>query len=201
MSFTTETLLVFVLLMPGFVSSTVLNAIVVRHKNDRVTNVIEAPVFSFVVYSILTAFNYSPVSLAVTDKDFYRPVVSPEHLPLAIILSVMLALLRGFSMTKDWHMKILRKMKVTTRTARINTWLDVFIDRSSGVAVTYSDGRRLSGWPSYYSDDLEEGLLYLRNPAWINENDEYTELGIHGILLTKKDSIESIMFMEDATGR
>ena len=144
MSITTETLLVFVLLMPGFVSSTVLNAIVVRHKNDRVTNVIEALVFSFVVYSILTAFNYSPVSLAVTDKDVYRPVVRPEHLPLAIILSVMLALLLGFSMTKDWHMKILRKMKVTTRTARINTWLDVFIDRSSGVVVTYSDGRRLS---------------------------------------------------------
>ena len=187
--------------MPGLVSAAVLNSIIVRHKNDRVTNVIEALVFSFAVYSILTAFNYSPVSLAVTDKDVCRPVVSPEHLPLAIILSVMLALLLGFSMTKDWHMKILRKMKVTTRTAGINAWLDVFIDRSKGVVVTYSNGRRLSGWPSYYSDDLEEGLLYLRNPAWIDENDENAVLGIHGILLTKKDSIESIMFMEDATSR
>ncbi len=60
--------------------------------------------------------------------------------------------------------------------------------------VTFADGRRLFGWPEYYSNDTDEGLLYVSDPAWVGDDDEYTDLGVHGILLTNKDSIESIVF-------
>lgn len=206
MNITTESLLVFILLMPGFVSSAVLNAIIVRPKKERTANVVEALVFSFVVYSILATIDYGPVYFELTEANGYQPVVDPDNLLYAIILSVMIALLFGISSTQDWHMRILRAMRITTRTARVNTWLDVFIDvfmdrkkgsnRVRGIVVTYKDGRRLSGWPSYYSDDPEEGLLYLERPAWINDNNEYLELGAKGILLTQKDSIESIAFID-----
>ena len=206
MNITTESLLVFILLMPGFVSSAVLNTIIVRPKKERTANVVEALVFSFVVYSILATFDYGPVYFKLTEANGYQPVVNPDSLPYAIILAVTIALLFGLSSTQDWHMRILRAMKITTRTARVNTWLDVFMDvfmdrenssnRVGGIVVTYRDGRRLSGWPSYYSDDPEEGLLYIERPAWIDDNDKYVELGAKGILLTQKDSIESIAFIE-----
>lgn len=47
MRLTTETLTLFLLLVPGFVSSAVLNAIVVHQTSGRVGQVIEALVFSF----------------------------------------------------------------------------------------------------------------------------------------------------------
>ena len=194
MNITGETLAVFLLLMPGFLASVVLNAVVVRPTKDRVGNIIEALVFSFLIYAILTPFDRSPVDLEVTSTGTYRPIVIPELLPHAMVLAVFLALLLGFLITNDYHMKLLRKAKVTARTARTNTWLDIFIDQKRYVVVTFTDGRRLFGWPEYYSNDTTEGLLYISDPAWIGEDDEYTDLGVHGILLTNKDRIESIVF-------
>ena len=196
MNISGETLAVFLLLMPGFLASAVLNAIVVRSTKDRIGNIIEALVLSFVIYAILTPFGRSPVDLEVTSAGVYRPFVTPEHLPWAMGLAVVLALLLGFSITNDYHMKLLRKIKITSSTARINTWLDIFIDQRRYVVVTFVDGRRLFGWPEYYSNDTTEGLLYVSDPAWIGDDDEYTDLGVHGILLTNKDSIESIVFMD-----
>ena len=64
MNLTTETLVVFLLLMPGFLSSAVLNALVVRRAKDRAGNIIEALVFSFLIYAILAPFGRSPVERA-----------------------------------------------------------------------------------------------------------------------------------------
>ena len=194
MNISGEALAVFLLLMPGFLSSAVLNAIVVRQARDRVGSVIEALVFSFVIYAILTPFGRSPVDLEATTTGTYRPLVTPDLLLYAMGLAVGLALLLGFLITNDYHMKLLRKMKITASTARINTWLDIFIDQRRYVVVTFADGRRLFGWPEYYSNDTTEGLLYVSDPAWIGEDDEYTDLDVHGMLLTNKDRIESIVF-------
>lgn len=50
MRLTSEALALFVLLVPGFVSSAVLNAIVVRQSNGRIGQVIiEALVFSLLI--------------------------------------------------------------------------------------------------------------------------------------------------------
>lgn len=194
MNITGETLGVFLLLMPGFLSSAVLHAVVVRQTRDRVGSIIEAFVFSFVIYAILAPFGRSPVDLEATASGNYRPVLAPELLLYAMGLAVGLAFLFGFLITNDYHMKMLRKLKITASTARINTWLDIFIDQRRYVVVTFTDGRRLFGWPEYYSNDTTEGLLYISDPAWIGEDDEYTNLGAHGILLTNKDRIESIVF-------
>ena len=70
----------------------------------------------------------------------------------------------------------------------------MFIDQRRYLVVTFADGRRLLGWPEYYSNDTTEGLLYVSDPAWIGGDDEYTDLNVHGMLLTNKDRIESIVF-------
>ena len=194
MSITSEALAVLLLLMPGFLASVVLNSVVVRQTKDRVGGIIEALVFSFVIYAILTPFGRSPVHLDVTNAGTYRPIVAPELLLDAMVLSVGLALLIGTLITNDSHMKLLRRLKMTASTARINTWLDIFIDQRRYVVVTFTDGRRLFGWPEYYSNDTAEGLLYISDPAWIGDDDEYTDLDVHGILLTNKNCIESIVF-------
>ena len=194
MNLTTETLVVFLLLMPGFLSSAVLNALVVRRAKDRAGNIIEALVFSFLIYAILAPFGRSPVELEVAGTGIYRPTVAPEFLLYAMTLAVGLALLIGYSITNDSHMKLLRKLGITASTARINTWLDILIDQRRYVVVTFTDGRRLFGWPEYYSNDTTEGLLYISDPAWIEDDGNYSDLDVHGILITNKDKMESIMF-------
>ena len=198
MRLTTETLTLFLLLVPGFVSSAVLNAIVVRQTTGRVGHVIEALVFSFQIYACLAPFfDGSPLSVEVTladDRTTYRPTADPLFLICATGLAVLFALAAGASITHDFHMRILRWVRLTHKTARDNTWLDIFIDQRRYVEVTLTDGRRLFGWPLYYSNRPEEGLLYLQDPAWIDGDGKYVDLDVHGILLTRKDDVESIVF-------
>ena len=205
MGLTTETLTLFLLLVPGFVSSAVLNAIVVRQKSGRVGQVIEALVFSFLLYACLVPFfGGSPVSVEVTtvgDRTAYRPVADPAFLICAMGLAILFALVVGASITHDFHMKVLRWMRLTHRTARDNTWIDIFMDQRRYVEVRLSDGRRLFGWPLYYSNQPEEGLLYLYDPAWIDKDGKYIDLDVHGILLTRKDGIDSIVFTKIEFGQ
>ena len=116
----------------------------------------------------------------MTGAGVYRPTVAPEFLLHAMALAVGLPLLLGLSITNDAHMKILRKLGITASTARINTWLDILIDQRRYVVVTFTDGRRLFGWPEYYSNDTAEGLLYISDPAWIEDDGNYSDLGVHG---------------------
>jgi len=46
----------------------------------------------------------------------------------------------------------------------------------------------------YYSDEREDGLLYLYDRSWVQDDGSYTELGIHGLFLVEKGTIESIEF-------
>ena len=205
MRLTTETLTLFFLLVPGFVSSAVLNAIVVRRTTGRVGHVVEALVFSFLIYACLSPFfGGSPVSIEITPADdltTFRPTVDPSFVICAMGLAVLFALVAGASITHDFHMRILRWMRLTHRTARDNTWIDIFIDQRRYVEVTLTDGKRLFGWPLYYSNRPEEGLLYLHDPAWIDSDGRYVDLDVHGILLTKKDGIESIVFTKLSFGQ
>lgn len=205
MRLTTETLTLFFLLVPGFVSSAVLNAVVVRRMTGRVGHVIEALVFSFLIYACLAPFfGGIPLTVEVSLADgltTYRPTVDPLFLACALGVAVLLALTAGVSITHDFHMRILRSMRFTHRTARDNTWIDIFIDQRRYVEVTLTDGKRLFGWPQYYSNQPEEGLLYLQDPAWIDGDGKYVDLGVHGILLTRKDDIESIVFTKIEFGQ
>ena len=79
--------------MPGFVSSAVLNAIVVRQTKSRISHVIiEALVFSFLIYACLAPFfGGSPVSVEVRtgeDRTTYQPIADPEFLISAMGLAI-----------------------------------------------------------------------------------------------------------------
>ena len=150
------------------------------------------------IYACLAPFfGGSPVSVEVTtvgDQTTYQPTADPAFLISAMVLAILFALVVGASITHDFHMKILRRMRLTYKTARDSTWIDIFIDQRRYVEVAFTDGRRLFGWPLYYSNQPEEGLLYLYDAAWIDAEGKYVDLDAHGILLTKKEDIESIVF-------
>jgi hypothetical protein len=73
--------------------------------------------------------------------------------------------------------------------------LNVFIEQQRCVIVNFTDGRRLFGWPELYSDDANEGMLYLSSPKWLTDEGEYIPLvGMCGFPISKREVIESIIF-------
>ena len=125
----------------------------------------------------------------------YAPQVDFEYVPHALVLAGALALAFGISINRDWHMGLLRRLGITAGTARIHTWVDVLTDHDSDVLTSYADGRRLTGWPTCFSDRPVEGLLHLRNLGWVNETRIVQEIGIDGVLILNEGDIESISFV------
>jgi len=181
-----------VLLLPGFTASIVLDLLIVRKPKDNLPKIVEALVLSFLVYALLAGvLGLSPYQLSADGRTVVNPVFVIAGAGAALSLPIMLA----FLSTNDIHMKVFRFLRISTKTARDTTWLDVFTNHKQYVIVNLTGKRRVFGWPMYFSNNPDEGLLYLYDPAWIKEDGTYTELNIHGLFLLERSAIESIEFL------
>ena len=61
--------------------------------------------------------------------------------------------------------------------------------------VDLKDGRRLLGFMTYYSDDVEQSSLFLEDAAWLTEEGKQIPVSGAGVLLTKEAVITSITFL------
>ena len=161
MNISTETLTIFVFLIPGFISSLLLNTLVVRKEKDQFAKIVEALCFSFAIYAIVAIFIRESPVLLLEEKIGETTKHSIQHNPKVIgwilALSVMISFICGLLITTDIHMALLRKLRITDKTARNTIWLDVFMDQKRFVIVNLKNSRRVFGWPMYYSNTC---LLY-----------------------------------------
>ena len=206
--YTFEAMQIFIFLIPGFISEAILNILVVRKDKTDLGKIIEALIFSLIIYvgfSLLVS--KSPVSLTVVSEakegasSTFTLYTDGIQFLWLLLFSIILPLIIGCLITNDLHMKLLRKLHVTGRTSRESVWLDLFLNNSRSIIINFDDGRRITGFPQYYSEDPTSQYIYLYKPAWIEYNDhkkkeEIVELnGIDGVLITPQQKIDSIMFI------
>ena len=187
-----EVLNILVFLIPGFISSVVLNALVVRKGEQKeLQRVAEALVFSMLVYAIYSLFGRQPVS---PDSESV-PIYDPLSLLILVGLSLVFPLVISLFVTNDWHMRIARKLRITNKTSRSSLWYDVFAEQGKYVIVYFKDGSRVCGWPKHYSDDPEEPCIFLTDPLKF-KNGQFVEAGVHGVLITPGLEISHIEFVD-----
>lgn len=192
MDMSVEAATIFALLLPGFIASRILSAILIRKEQPNLDKIIEAFVLSFVIYAVAYGI-LGLASIESGEANLPRMVIRRDFVGIALGLSVLVPLTMGVIFRHDLHMKVLRKLRVTEKTSRDTTWLDVFATQDRYVICNLASGRRIFGWPMFYSTTPEEGLIYLYDPAWVKD-EEYLDLDDHGILLSGHDPIESIEF-------
>jgi hypothetical protein len=150
------------------------------------------------IYAIVGALlGYAPVILQEIpngDQKTYSVTFVNPALLILLVTSVGLPLLGALILNNDLGTKILRKLQVTTVSSRANIWLDVFSTQKCYVIVNTVDGKRIFGWPMWYSPSPEDGYLYLYNPSWIDAEQNFIPTGLQGIFLVKKDCIDYIEF-------
>lgn len=192
---------ILLLLMPGFACAYMVEKLTVRSKQSDFDKVIEAFLFSLVLYLVVApSFGYTlPLvwdHIALAGSEQYVLQLRWLYLLVLAAGAVVLALLYSANINRDWLLQFLRKIGVTQRTARNTIWNDTFQDiQASYVLVEIAGNRRLIGFVRYYSDDPEESSIFLEDAAWVlDEGDQQPILG-PGILLTKLSGIESISFL------
>lgn len=197
-----ELLKVLTVLLPGFVTTGIIHSLCVEEVKTDLDKIVRALVYSFLTYcfltitrSVISLFHHKQLpslDVALTIPKNACDVVM--LLSIAVILGLVVSLYREH----DGH-RWLRKLKITSRSTRFKIWHDVFIDkRNCDVALVLKDGRQLFGWPEYYSDDSEDGSIFLTQARWYyyNENNELIDESVPdpGILIRCADNIDFIQF-------
>ena len=198
----TEALGVLLLLLPGFSCAYLVQHLAVRPKQTELDKVIEALLLSLVLYLIASPFfGYSlPLSWKKISPDGIEQYAFQLNWPYWAVLAALafaIGILHSSNLNHDWLLRLLRRFRITHRTARSSIWNDAFQDISTSfVLVQLSGDRTIIGYLRYYSDEPEDASLFLEDAAWIAD-DQGTQDPIDGpgILLTKQAGIESISFL------
>jgi hypothetical protein len=199
---TTEALGVLLLLLPGFSCAYIVQRLAVRPKQTELDKVIEALLFSLFLYLITSPFfGYSlPLGwkkISSFGVEQYSFQLNWTYLAVLAVIALATGIMYSANLNQDWFLRLLRKWRITQRTARNSIWIDAFQDiPSSFVLVQLSGDRAVIGYLRYYSDEQEDASLFLEDAAWIVD-DEGTQSPIDGpgILITKQAGIESISFL------
>ena len=195
--YTFQALQILIFLIPGFISEVILNAFIVRKEKKEFERIIEALIFSMLIYTIYSiAIGGSPIVLNQTTTSI---TLSYEKYSLSWLsaFSIGIPVVLGLLVTNDLHMKLARSLRISRKTARSSVWFDVFYDIRAHIIINFENGRRIYGWPMYYSNDPKNPYIFLFKPAWI-QGDQFVHLDdLEGILITPEQKIESIEFLEN----
>lgn len=187
-------------LLPGFLCAYVVQTLAVRRQQTEVDKVVEALIFSLVLYLVtLPWFGYTlPVSWHEIPSGSNAFVVALRWGQLAVLSSASLLLGVGYAanINHDWLLRLFRVLRVTERTARSTIWNDVFQQIGGWVQVGLSEGVVVRGWLAFYSDEAEESSLFLERAAWIDKDGVESPIDGPGILITKAVGIEYVVFLQ-----
>jgi hypothetical protein len=195
---------IFLILLPGFAAAYVVQILTVRAKQTDLDKVIEALLFSFVIYITYYLFHRGQQPLAFLHSQQTETL---EFRPGNVIWLAAITLLYAVGMILFVNLdgtRVLRKINLTERTSRSSIWNDVFQgiqqkkDPSLGsiVQVELADGRSVQGLVGFYSDTADECSVFLSDARWIGDENTIVPIAGPGILLTKNANIVSISFLD-----
>ena len=196
MNITAETLNILFLLVPGFISSALFRLVVTRKKTDQLLFLFEILSFSVIIYLCVSIFQkWEPI--ITIEKNDSSILLNNNYKVIFCILgtSIALPLILSFIFGNFWHIKILRKCRISFSTNRNSAWHDAFTEQNRFIRVHLKDGRILDGHPLYYTEsDDGPKYIYLFQHDWYDSSEQSsTPSQMHGILL-HEDKIEFIEF-------
>jgi hypothetical protein len=194
--FTFQAIQILIFLIPGFIADSVYNGLVVRRQPKEFKLIIEALIFSVLIYTpFYYIFEAQPILFTKKD-DLIIYSFNGTSLSILLLFSLLVPIVFSYIVNNDIHLKILRFFKITPKTSGETVWLDVFYKYKNPIIINFEDGRRIYGWPMYYSETPQNPYIFLYKPKWIDDKNEFIELNNEGILITPEMKIQSIEFLK-----
>jgi hypothetical protein len=195
---------VFLILLPGFSAAYIVQALATRRSQSDLERVIEALVFSFVIYVCYMPLNSGRLPFHIendpTGKGSDTVLWQPAQLAYLAGVALIFAFAAVAYIKLDGN-AFFRYLRLTERTTRNSIWNDILeseADKDQPVQVELADGRNLMGVLLYYSDAAEDGSVYLTQASWVDATGEPIPIPGPGILLTKSSGIKSISLLSPA---
>jgi hypothetical protein len=188
---------IFLILLPGFAAAYVVQQLATRRIQTDLERVIEALLFSFVIYVCFVAVNRGNLPFhAHKGMGDTGDTIGWDAGSLSILAAITFAfaIVAVLYINHDWN-RWFRRLRLTERTTRSSIWTDIF-ESDAGqeqiVQVELSGNRSILGILLYYSDDPAESSLFIAKASWVTADGDQISIPGQGILLTKESGILSI---------
>ena len=192
---------IILMLFPGFLTLAIKNGLATTKEKTGVDKIVEAIAFSLVDYGVYLLIS-SSLGLSLIEVQIQKEVMqftglNIQNIILILAIAILIGILVATLLERGWLYKILGKLKITYLTGRITVWNDVFSSyRKIWVLVHLKDGRKIIGWPRYYSEDPIRRELFLTNAAWMADDGQFTDVEGEGILITEGCGIDLIEILK-----
>jgi hypothetical protein len=195
---------ILLILLPGFAAAYVVQLLALRGSQTDFDKVIEACLYSFLIYSTFALFAHGtlPFEIVMLKAPSTDTLIQWHGLRLVGLAAITLFFALGGALyvnrNGNW---LFQKMRLTERTARRSIWNDIFqreAKKNQIVQVELGDGRSILGLLSYYSDTAEENSVYIAQASWVDKDGAAIPIPGPGILLTKNSNIQSISLLNEA---
>jgi hypothetical protein len=194
---------ILLILLPGFAAAYVVQILALRGSQTDLDKVIEAGLYSFLIYATFVLFTHGalpfdvippkPPSTDTLIQWHAKRLIGLAGITFAVSICAALYINRD----GNWFF---RKAKITERTSRRSIWNDIFqreMKNNQVVQVELGDGRSILGVLAYYSDAAEECSLYIEQASWVGGDGVPIPIPGPGILLTKNANIQSISLLDN----
>jgi hypothetical protein len=190
------------ILLPGFAAAYVVQMLALRHSQTDFDKVIEACLYSFLIYASFVVlaggalpFEVVPAHLPTTEATIRW---LPRRLAGLAAITAVFSVLGVLYINLDGNL-VFRKLRITERTTRRAIWNDILekeVQPTQIVQVELSDGRSILGLLIYYSDSADDCSLYIGQASWVGPGAEVTPIPGPGILITRNAAIQSISLLD-----
>jgi|ERR1017187_7011141 hypothetical protein len=194
-----ELVQVLIFLLPGFLTTKVIDLLVIRRALDSFDKVVQAFVFTFVN---MIAFNFLRyvIEHCIGKQIFNRnDFFTAGNLGLMIVCSLSVGLCCAVEMNKEPILQRIRKWGWTKKTYKPGVWTETFQHAEKFVVVHLQDGRRIYGWPRFYSDKDDEHALYLEEASWLDDKNNLLNQSRISMFLDEKSGIQLVEFVDFQT--
>jgi hypothetical protein len=182
---------IVLILFPGFLSLLVKNGLITTKEKTGVDKIVEALAFNLLNYVIYKIDIYFLSLFGLCTTPTFNVI-------FILIIAISNGIIIAVILDKGWLYKFLsEKIKITNLTGRLTVWNDIFSDyRGKWILIHLIDGRKIIGWPKYYSEEPNNKEIFLADAAWMKDNGEFIDVEGSGILITGNRTIELIEILQ-----
>lgn len=184
-------------LLPGFVSVGVLEILCVRKPKGVFERVVEALIFTMLNLAFFLVAR-ALLELFPSIKFDHEQFLTAGNISLMAGCALGIGVAFAAEINHEWLLGVLNnKLHLTRKTAKPSTWNETWTHAQKFVVVHLDDGRRIYGWPTFYSDSPEERALFLEDASWLNDDNKLiNEANPISVLLDKHSGIKLVEFVE-----
>jgi len=192
----TEIITVLQYLIPGLLTSKMLESLLPTEEKKEFTLLIESLIYTVIINVIVKLIKY--ISISIGSVYSFGVWNNNLEIILSIIVAILFSIITSYILNNDIIHSLLRNKSITRETSYIKGWYGAFSEHNSQYIVLHlKDERRIMGLPTEWTTKPDEGIFQLKNADWLLDNKKTISLVNVDTILIKAQDVLFIEFVKN----